>query len=649
MLAASWATVRDRWQLFIGAIVTVALAVALTQSSLLALVSATTANAPAHLPEIERLAIDEAYVAAVALLGIVVGLAFFVSIFIVSSTFAFAVAQRRRDMALLRLIGAARSQVRRLLLRESLIIGAIGTAIGIPFGVLVAAAQDRLLIGLDLAPDGFTTDWRTWIVFVSAGVGIVVSAVAAWGAATRAGRVRPLEALRGSLHADRVMNGWRWTIGLVAFAGAAAMIIVAPLVGIGGALALAINACLVLVIGLAAWSPVVVPPLAAFGSFLARLVAPRSPLRDLVAGNVRTAVRRTASTATPIIMLVGLVVGLGSALAMTHDGMRVEATARSMSDVIVVADEDLTDELAAMPGADAVSTSTKTVVRVLAADDGDSDLRETAIVARSIDPSTFLTMYDVEADRGSLAGLDDGSIVLAPDLAGAMRVGIGDSTTITIGGEHRRVTVGAILPTELNPVAELLVPDAVTADAPVDAFGARETAIMTDGPQATEALVDRLTAAGIDARTTEDAIQVFLDDSDRQNRSIQIALLGLSALFTMVAIVNTVVVAGTDRRTEFATLRLTGLTRGQVLRAALAESTIVVVTGTLLGLIAASGTAITMSAVVTELVGERVIAVPWTLIGSVSGAIALMVWTVTALTTVSVTRADPIAVAGARE
>ena len=649
MLAASWVTVRDRWQLFIGAIVTVAMAVALTQSSLLALVSAATANAPAHLPEIERLAIDEGYVAAVALLGVVVGLAFFVSIFIVSSTFAFAVAQRRRDMALLRLIGAARGQVRRLLLRESLIVGGLGAAIGVPLGVLAARAQDRLLIGLALVPDGFRTDWRTWIVFVSAGVGIVVSALAAWSAATRAGRVRPLEALRGSLRADRVMNAWRWAIGLLAFAGATAMIIVAPLVGIEGGLALAINACLVLVLGLAAWSPVIVPPLAAVGSFLARLVVPRSPLRDLVGGNVRTAVRRTASTATPIVMLVGLVVGLGSALAATQDGMRIEAAARSTSDVIVVADDDLTDEIAAMPGVDGVSTSTETIVRVMAADDGDGELRETAIVARSIDPDTFLTMYDLEADRGSFRSAHDGASVLTPDLAGAMQVGVGDATTITVGGTGHVVEVGAILPMELNPVGDLLVPHHVVAGAPVDALGTRETAITTDGPESAVALADRLSTSGIDARTTENAIEVLLDESDRQNRSIQIALLGLSALLTMVAIVNAVVVAGTDRRTEFATLRLTGLTRGQVLRAALAESTVVIMTGALLGLVAAGGTAITMSAVVTELVGERVVAVPWVLIGVVVGAIALVVWTVTALTAAAVTRVDPITVAGARE
>ena len=651
MLSASLANVRDRWQLFAGAIITVALAVALTQSSLLALISAATADAPDHLPEVERLAIDEGYAGAVALLGIVVGISFFVSIFIVSSTFAFAIAQRRRDMALLRLVGGARRQVRRLLLLESVTIGMLGTVAGVPLGVLAARAQDRLLTELELVPPGFHTDWRTWIVAVSAGVGVVIAAAAAWGAAVRAGRVRPLEALRGSLRADRVMTVWRWSIGLLAFGGATAMMIVAPLVGIAGGLALAINACLVLVVGLAAWSPLIVPPIAGLFTALARMIAPRGPLRELVGGNVRTAVRRTASTASPIVMLVGLVVGLGGALAVMQDGMHIEATGRYTSDVLATSDDnDAASRITAMGGVAAVSTSTETVVHVMASDDPTSEsLRDTAIPGRTIDPDGFFAMYDIDAQRGSLDALSGSAVAVTSELAAQMGVDVGDDTTITIGGAARRVEVAAVLENQLYPVSDILVPTQVVAGAAPDAFGRHEIAILARDRVGAASLVDALTAVGIEARTTEDAIGVMVDDADRQNRSIQLALLGLSGLFTMVAIVNAVVVAGSDRRTEFATLRLTGLTRSQVLRTALAESTVVVVTGALLGLIAAGGTAITMSAVVSEFVDERVVAVPWRLIGGVVGSITLVVWLATILTTTAMTRVDPIAVAGARE
>lgn len=650
MWALSWTALRDRWQLFVGAIVTVTLAVALTQASLLALVSAATADIPGDLPEIERLALGESYDGAVALLGIVVGIAFFVSIFIVSSTFAFAVAQRRRDLALLRLVGAARQQVRRLLIGESVMVGVLGTLGGIPAGVFVAYAQDRLLVGLDLVPEGFNTEWRMWIVLVSGGVGVVVAALAAGGAAFRAGRVRPLEALRGSVRADRVMTSSRWFVGVLASGGAISMLIIAPLVGPDGGLALSINVAFVLVIALAAWSPVVVPPIARLLAALARVLVPRSALREVVGGNVGTGVRRTASTATPIVVLVGLVVGLGGALALMQEGMRVEAMARHTSDVIARSDGAIDEILETMPGVETYSTSTDVVVHVMAADDPvTEDLRDSSVLGRAVQPATYFEVHQLAAEVGDLASLAEGAVALTSDLANRMNVDVGDTTSISVGGQERRAVVGAILPLQLNAAAEILVPFDLAEGASDDAFGSRETAIITESPASTEGVVATLNGAGVDAQTTPDAIAALLDDAGRQNRSIQIGLLGMSALFAMVGIVNAVVVAGADRREEFATLRLTGLTRTQVIRVALAESGAVVLAGTLLGSFVAAGTTISMSAVVTSLVGERVVAVPWMLCGLVVAAVTLAVGITTLLTATAMTRTDPIAAAGARE
>src|SRR5262245_21099308 len=131
----SWNTFRERWTLFVGAIVTVCLGVALVQSSLLSLVSAATARIPQGLPEPEELALREGYEAAASLLGMVVGLSAFLAIFIVASTFAFAVSQRRRDLALLRITGAGRGDIRRMLLGEALLLSVAGTAGGIVVGV----------------------------------------------------------------------------------------------------------------------------------------------------------------------------------------------------------------------------------------------------------------------------------------------------------------------------------------------------------------------------------------------------------------------------------------------------------------------------------------------------------------------------------
>ncbi|GAA1950621.1 hypothetical protein [Amycolatopsis minnesotensis] len=108
MFRLSLSTFRERWPLFIGAVLTVCLGVALVQSSLLILVSAASPDIPAGLPPEVADHLRDGYTGAITLLAMTLGLSAFLAIFIVSSTFAFTVAQRRRDLAL-RGSSAARS------------------------------------------------------------------------------------------------------------------------------------------------------------------------------------------------------------------------------------------------------------------------------------------------------------------------------------------------------------------------------------------------------------------------------------------------------------------------------------------------------------------------------------------------------------
>ena len=134
MIRLSWATFRERWPLFVGAIVAVAVGVALVQASLLTLISAATPSIATGLPHDQELLLRDGYDGAVSLAGMMTGISAFVAVFIVASTFAFTVAQRRRDLALLRLIGATRRQVRRLMFGEALVLGTLGSSAGILLG-----------------------------------------------------------------------------------------------------------------------------------------------------------------------------------------------------------------------------------------------------------------------------------------------------------------------------------------------------------------------------------------------------------------------------------------------------------------------------------------------------------------------------------
>lgn len=148
MLRLSVNTFTERWQLFIGAILTVCMGVALVQSSLLVLVfAASPVIAPGLPPQVED-RIRDGYTGAITLLAMTLALAAFLAIFTVSSTFTFTVAQRRKDLALLRLVGGGRGQLRSLLLSDALLLGIIGTALGVPFGLLVMRVQSWLLTDL---------------------------------------------------------------------------------------------------------------------------------------------------------------------------------------------------------------------------------------------------------------------------------------------------------------------------------------------------------------------------------------------------------------------------------------------------------------------------------------------------------------------
>ena len=144
-------------------------------------------------------------------------------------------------------------------------------------------------------------------------------------------------------------------------------------------------------------------------------------------------------------------------------------------------------------------------------------------------------------------------------------------------------------------------------------------------------------------------IDASSDAQDRMSRNIIIAIVGLAALYSAIAVVNAVVIAAADRREEFAIARLSGLSRAQVIRAALWESLTVTAAGVLLGGAVAAGSVTGAATAVSEIIGTPVSATPWTLFAVVTVAATMLVTLTTLVTTLSATRVPPVAVAGARQ
>lgn len=632
MLRMSWSTFRDRWQLFAGAMITVCLGVALVQSSLLALVSAASPTIPAGLAAPEEQALRDGYDGASALLGMIVTLSSFIAIFIVSSTFAFTVAQRRRDLALLRLTGASRRQVRRLLLGEALVLGLLGTGAGILVGLPAMRFEAWMLHRLGFVPDGFSVEWRSWVIAVAAGTGVGIAILGVLGASRRASRVRALDALRETGRAARVMTWSRWVWGLLFLAGGAALVTLTPAVGGEAALALSLFVCIVLVIAFSALSPLVVPLV---GRVLGLLVR-HTVLGGLAHANLRDGVRRSAATAAPILVLVGLVAGIGGTLGAITVGSREEARRTLNGDLVVTADRSITAELAALDGVRAVSQETPVLFRL-------PEMGATNGIA--IDPATYQLTHHLPLEAGSLDALRGQTVAVSSGYDPELRWRVGDTLRVEIDGAPRELRIVALIPMRIaGPF--FLLPDGV-----VPAAGAeRQYVIQVDEEVDPAAVAGRIRAAGLGSvSTVDDWIRADVDREQRESLKVMVALLGMASLYTMIAMVNAVVIAAADRTAEFATARLTGLTRQQVVRAALWESLAVVAVGVLLGGLAAAGTVAGVCAAVSGIVGTSVISVPWALFGGLAAGAALVVGVASVLTARAATRQPAVTLAGTRE
>ncbi len=641
MFGLSLRTFRERWQLFIGAMLTVAMGVALVQSALLMLISAASPVIPAGLAPGRRAQLADGYTGAITLLAMVLALAAFLAVFIVSSTFAFTVAQRRRDLALLRLVGGSRGQLRRLLLAEASLLAVIGCGIGIPLGLVAMQVESNLLRGLGFVPPQFTARWQDWILAVSFGVGIGVALIGVSAAARRAAKVAPLEALRATGAQQRVMTGVRWSFGLLFLAGAITLMVLTPLAGTDGAIPLSIFVSITAAVALAALSPLVVPLVGrVFG-----LVLRSTTIGRLAQANLRDGVRRSASTAAPLLVLVALVIGLLGTLSTIALAGRADLQRTVHGDLIVDSGGAVAGRIAGTPGVSVASAQVQvgaTVVTEQEKHDKEKvKTRDTTVLA--IDPTAYGSTHPLPLAAGSLADLHGQSMVVdqGDDLS------LGDTATVRIGDRSLTLRVVGLLPETLDGGQDYLMPRDLV---PASLLAGPAQTVVKLAPGAEPALVTKaIQADGGQVRTMSAWLAANTSEQDRMNSGIMTVLMGLAGLYALVAVINAVVIGAADRKAEFATARVTGLDRGQVVRMALVEAGAVTTIGLLLGLLGATGTLIGIGSAVSQFTGHAEFDVPWGPLGLVALGAFVVVGLTSVWTTLAATRTAPVRLVGARE
>ncbi|MEV6285222.1 ABC transporter permease [Kribbella sp. NPDC051770] len=628
MLRMSLGALRDRWHLFAGAVVAVAFGVGLIQSALQVLAATDGPVLPPGLSGQERAKIREGYAGAGTLLGMSVMLAVFLTVFVVSTTFGFAVVQRRRELGLLRLVGAQRGSLRLMLLLEATLTGLAGTVLGVLLGLVGTWAQSALLIKVGILPPWFEAPWLWGPVWVAALVGVGTAVVGAFAAAWRASRVQPLEAIGDLPRTMPVMTGWRWFWGLSSAAATLLMVVAAQasrdfVAGLVIALGVMISGS----VALSQLSPVVVPVAGRLPAMLLR----GHVVTDLARAGVLHAVRRSAATAAPLIVLVGLLAGLWGVF-----GSQAKAVGEEQRQLISA---DLVVEGSVQPGPGIAAVSEQTTVPVAIT----GRKRTTYSEAIGIDPAGYQRTHDLRPRRGSLDKLSGATIAIGPGMA-AEGYKLGQSVSATIGGERRVLKVVAIMPETLDVTENFFVPKALT----VGLGGSTETLVRVNPGADLKALTGELSAAG-EVRTVREWAEDKAAVELRDDTGIFAVLMGLAGVYAAVAVVNAVVMAAAERRREFALARMAGLTRRQVVGVATVESITVVVVGVLLGGLVAGAALAGVGAGTAQLFGVVVVAVPWTLLGIIlAGALAVVGGTA-ALTAWTTTRFSPVVVLGGRE
>lgn len=526
------------------------------------------------------------------ILAAMTGLSAFVAVFVVASTFSFTVAQRRRELGLLRMVGATPGQVRRMLCGEALVVGFAGSAAGCLLGAVLAPWLGRVLVRTGFEPRGFEARVQPWILAVTFLAGIVVSLAGVWSASRRAAATAPMEALREAAVDDRPMTRARLVTGLafstLGLAAAVASASAEPTDMITLALVTAVG----LITGTTLLVPAILPPLVRLVSWPLSRHHGATPL--LVREGMLTAVRRTASTIAPVLATIGFTVLITGNTATTAQSYiaRDTVAVRAQAAVVPDATPGLTDAAVARIGGAALLPTTLYAGQA-----------RTALEAGGVDPGRFATVHHrLTVLSGSLDRLKGpNAIAVSQSALAALRARPGGIAEVMFeDGTTAEVRVVAVLSDRSAPYAVLLPRATVRLHDP----SALTEVVYRTGPP--------VTVLG----GTEVTVETYAGSADAEEDRLVLVftllLVALSAGYTGIAVVGTLLMATADRAADFRVLRRTGATTGQVLWTVAAESAFVVALGALLGALVALPSLLGIRAGLSGTLGVPVeLAVPW--------------------------------------
>ncbi|MFP3989065.1 FtsX-like permease family protein [Streptomyces sp. E11-3] len=588
---------------------------------------------------------SEALTTVNAMLGTAAGVTGFVSVFVVASTFAFAVAQRRREFGLLRTAGATPRQIRRMVFAEAMLLGVLASAAGCVLGAYGAPKLAEWMVDGEVAPSWFTIGDYTWPYHMAFWTGLLVALCGVVAASWRAGRVGPTEALREASVDTRAMTWGRWIFGGGLLLTGVGLLVFALVTEPGELLhrKTYTSRPMLLIVAFALLAPVLVRPLSRLIAWLPAQLP--GAVGMLMRENAAAGVRRTAAVAAPVLVTVALAGSLLGATATLNEAKATELREQTAADFLVQGSEDAGFDKAAMermrkvPGAQ-VSASAQSAVYVL--EEGVALIRSDA---RAAEPDALAKTVRLPLAAGKVSDLDDDSIIVNEEWE---KGSVGQTVNVWLGdGTKKSLRIAAVMHIGTGNNGVYVTP----RNAPGATVDRVEVKVAEGADTAA-------VAAGLRAAVKESGGQVVAKDQWIQdsypttNRTTRIGfmlVLGIALLYTGIALANTLVMATSDRVRDLAVLRLAGATNWQVLRLVAAESLLVVAVGAMLGALVAGLNLFGMWSALGLLKVWTPIVVPWETLGLTVGACAVLaVLAAVAPAGVSLRR-RPVELAGTRE
>jgi putative ABC transport system permease protein len=507
------------------------------------------------------------------------GVALFVGSFLILNTFSMLVAQRSRELALLRALGASRRQVTLSVLLEALVLGVAGATAGLAVGYGLAHGLKALFgqLGLTLdAPLVLSAETVVW----SYVVGVVVTLLAAYLPARRAAAVPPIAAMRAEVGGTVRSLRRRTAVGApVALLGAAALVLgmasdsdtALPAVGLGA---------VALVVGVIALSPVLaVPFLRVVGALAPRLAGTTG---HLARENALRNPRRTAATSSALMLGLALVTGFSIVGASANASVDKLVDATITADYVVSAGTlqpftaELADRVAEVDGVTAVTAQRFGSARV----DGED-------VFFSAFDANLGESLEVPMLAGSLEGLAGDGILVNENVAEDAGLLVGDAVEFQLpNGAERTLTVGGVFTGNdaLDPY--LVSMETFNSTGGIDQDRYVYVSVDASAHAATvRAAIEEVTGA-YPVVQLKDMDEFKAEQRGQVDQLLTIinALLVLSVLIAVLGVVNTLVLSVIERTRELGLLRAVGMTRRQLRRMVRLESVLISTYGAVLGL-----------------------------------------------------------------